>query len=148
EMVLSGPAPDRLAALTAHGTKLRLRQLFLRAQTEWQNSLVVLTYPPEALTVLAELLSPDTTAICLSDSLPENAEVKVNVGRQTLTATVRKPQGWLRPLVTEDLLLVPQGLLNDEERMGFMDTTIFQRKDDAPGVAFVVKAIQTLYSLE
>src|SRR3954466_385080 len=98
ELVLSGRSPDRLAPLALHGKKLRLRQLFLRAQTEWQNSLVVLSYPPEAISVLAEMLSPETPAICLSDTLPEDAMVRVSVGRQSLLAQVRKPQGWLRPL--------------------------------------------------
>jgi hypothetical protein len=148
ELVLSGASPDRLAPLANHGKKLRLRQLFLRAQTEWQNSLVVLSYPPEAIGVLAEMLSPETPAICLSDTLPEDAMVRVTLGRQSLIAQVRKPQGWLRPLVIEDLVLVPQGLLSEEERMGFMDTTIFQRKQNAPAVSEIVEAIQVLYGLE
>ncbi len=148
ELIISGPSPDRLAPLASHGKKLRLRQLFLRAQTEWQNSLVVLSYPPESIGVLAELLSQETPAICLSDSLPEDTMVRVTLGRQSLIAQVRKPQGWLRPLVADDLLLVPQGMMNDEERMGFMDTTIFQRKPNAPAVSDIVQSIQTLYGLE
>src|SRR6185436_2425200 len=136
----------RLASLSRFGKKLRLHQLFLRGQTEWQNTLVVLSYPPEALNVLAEMLSPETAVLCLSDSLPEDAMVRVTVSRQSLLAKVRKPQGWLRPLVSDDVLLVPQGLLSEEERMGFMDTTIFQRSDTAPSVAEIVKSIQALYS--
>jgi hypothetical protein len=148
ELVLSGPVPDRLAPLAAHGKKLRLRQLYMRAQTEWQNSLVVLSYPPEAINVLAEMLDPETPVICLSDSLPEDAMVRVSVGRQTLTAKVQRPQGWIRPLVMDDLILLPQGLLTDEERMGYMDTTIFQRKPNSPAVSHIVQAVQTLYGLE
>ena len=148
EMILTGSSADRLAPLSAYGKKLRLHQLFIRGQTEWQNSLIVLSYPPDALNVLAELMSPDTSVLCLSDSLPEGATVRVNVSHQSLIAKVRRPQGWLRPLVADDILLVPQGLFSDEERMGFMDTTIFQRNDDAPAVADIVKSIQTLYSAE
>jgi hypothetical protein len=148
ELILSGPSPDRLAPLSRLGHKLRLRQLFTRGQTEWQNSLVVLSYPPEALNILAELLSPETPVLCLSDALPEDSMVRVTVSRQSHIAKVRKPQGWLRPLVSEDVLLVPQGLLPDEERLGFMDTTIFQRKETAPGVAEIVKSIQALYSAD
>ena len=148
ELILSGASPDRLAPLSRLGQKLRLHQLFTRGQTEWQNSLVVLSYPPEALNTLAELLSPETPVLCLSDTLPEDSMVRVTVSRQSHIAKVRKPQGWLRPLVSDDVLLVPQGLLADEERLGFMDTTIFQRKETAPGVAEIVKSIQTLYSTD
>src|ERR1041384_7643379 len=35
EMVLFGECPDRLAALALDGQKLRLRQLFVRGQSEW-----------------------------------------------------------------------------------------------------------------
>ena len=37
-------APDRLAALSEHGQKLRVRQLFVRGTTEWQDGVLVLTY--------------------------------------------------------------------------------------------------------
>src|ERR1043165_2136606 len=84
ELILSGPSADRLAPLSRAGKKLRLHQLFLRGPTEWQNSLVVLSYPPEALNVFAEMLSPETAVLCLSDSLPEDAMVRVTVARQSL----------------------------------------------------------------
>src|SRR3954463_8468330 len=54
ELVVRGESPDRLAALDGFGQKLRLRQLFVRAQTEWQNNLLILSYPPAGLASLAE----------------------------------------------------------------------------------------------
>src|SRR5262245_60018891 len=56
ELVLNGESPDRLEPLAATGQRLRLKQLFVRAQSEWQNNLLVLSYPPAALPGLAEFL--------------------------------------------------------------------------------------------
>src|SRR5437773_196520 len=121
ELVVRGDSPDRLAPLAGCGQKLRLRQLFVRAQSEWQNNLMVFSYPPAGLPALAELLSPETPVLCLSEKLPEFTLVRVTMNRQSALAWVRRPQGWLRPLATEDLLLVPQGMLADEERLGFIE---------------------------
>src|SRR5207253_31502 len=63
-------------------------------------------------------------------------------------AWVRRPQGWLRPLVTEDLLLIPQGMLADDERLGFVDTTVFQRGAASPPIARIVSAIGALAALD
>ena len=148
ELVVGGDSPDRLAPLAAWGKKLRLRQLFVRAQSEWQNNLLVLSYPAAALPMLAEFLSPETPVLCLSEKLPEGALMRVAMNRQSALASVRRPQGWLRPLVTEDVLLVPQGMLADEERLGFVETTIFEREPAAPPVEQVITAISTLAALE
>src|SRR2546421_6610909 len=109
ERVVRGDSPDRLGCLASCGQKLRLRQLFVRAQSEWQNNLIVLSYPRTALANLARFLSPETPVLCLSENLPDSTLVRVTMNRQSTLAWVRRPQGWLRPLVTEDLLLVPQG---------------------------------------
>lgn len=148
ELTVHGESPDRLGALADSGRKLRLRQLFVRAQSEWQNNLLVLSYPPAALPSLAEFLSTSTPVLLLSENLPDATLVRVTMNRQTALAWVRRPQGWLRPLVTEDMVLVPQGLLTEEERMGFIDTTVFQRDPTGPSIERVTAAITALASLE
>jgi len=145
ELITSGQGPDRLAPLSESGRKLRLRQLFVRGQTEWQNSVIVFTYPGDALWLLSDYLSLETPSIYFSDSLPEDALVKVTVNRQSMVAQVRRPEGWLRPMVTDDILIVPQGTLLDEERLGFIETTVFQRNPDAMPVAKIVSAVNALY---
>src|SRR5262245_16809535 len=60
ELFCLADRPDRLAPLEAEGQKIRLRQLFMRAQSEWQNDLLVMTYPSGALGMLAPWLSPET----------------------------------------------------------------------------------------
>jgi len=148
ELIVAGEGPDRLEPLNASGKKLRLRQLFIRGQTEWQNSLIVFTYPSEGMSLLAEYLSAETPIICFSESLPEDALVKVTIGRQSLIAQIRRPEGWLRPLVTDDLLLVPRGMLTDEERIGYVETTVFQRDPDAIPVATIVSSLNAFYAAE
>src|SRR3954466_607819 len=148
ELIAFGEGPDRLAPLNESGRKLRLRQLFVRAQTEWQNSLLVFTYPSDGIRFLTDYLSEGTSAIIFSDQLPEDALVKVNVSRQSIVAQVRRPEGWIRPLVIEDMMLIPQGTLPDDERLGFIDTTVFQRNSDAISVSNVVAAVNGLYAAE
>jgi hypothetical protein len=148
ELVFAGEGADRLAPLSEFGKKLRLRQLFVRGQTEWQNSLLVFTYPGAGIGLLADYLSVETPLICFSDSMPENALVKVTVNRQSFIAQVRRPEGWLRPLVVDDMLLVPQGMLSDEERLGYIDTTVFQRNPTAMPVSAIVSAVNTLFTTE
>jgi len=141
-------APDRLAALSDHGQKLRVRQLFVRGTTEWQDGVIVLTYGPESFDHFIEFLSPETPGILFSEELPPDALVRVNVSRHATLAVTRRPQGWLRPLITEDMLLVPQGTWPDEERLGFIETTIFQRNPDAIPVAHLVSAMTTFYAMD
>ena len=148
EMVTSGEGADRLAPLNQSGKKLRLRQLFVRGQSEWQNNLLVFTYPSRGMALLVDYLTAETPSIIFSDTLPENALVKVTIGRQSVIAQIRRPEGWIRPLINEDILLVPQGMLADEERLGFIDTTVFQRNPDALPVARVVSAVSALYATE
>src|SRR5215204_4043727 len=52
DLTIFGDGPDRLAPLEEHGQKLRVRQLFVRGSTEWQDAVLVLTYPPEAFDYL------------------------------------------------------------------------------------------------
>jgi len=148
ELVPYGDSPDRLGPLAASGQKLRLRQLFVRGQSEWQNNLLVLSYPPAGLPSLAEFLSTETPVLCLSENLPEATLVRVTINRQSTLAWVRRPRGWLRPLVTEDTLLVPEGMLADDERLGFVDTTIFQRDLAAPPIEQFVSAVGAMAALD
>jgi hypothetical protein len=144
-----GDAPDPLALLAANGRKLRLRQLFVRGQTEWQeNNLLVFSYPPEALPLLAKMLSPITAVVCLSDTLPKNAVMRVQIGRRSLLAGVARPQDWLRALSTDDILLVPQGWLPDEEQLGWIETTIFQRAPAAPPLDKIIAAVNVLSAID
>jgi len=148
ELVAFGEGPDRLAPLNESGKKLRLRQLFVRGQSEWQNTLLVFTYPASGIRLLSDYLTSEASSIYFSETMPENALVKVTVNRQTVVAQVRRPEGWLRPLVADEILLVPQGLLTDEERLGFIDTTVFQRDLNAMPVASILAAVNTLYTAE
>src|SRR4051812_7373475 len=148
ELINFGESPDRLAPLNESGRKLRLRQLFVRGQTEWQNNLLVFTYPSDGVRFLTDYLTEQTPLIIFSDALPEDALVKVAVNRQSVVAQIRRPEGWIRPLVTEDMLLVPQGALPDEERLGFIDTTVFQRNPDGISVSNVVSSVNALYAAE
>src|SRR5256885_11454108 len=144
ELVVRGDSPDRLGCLTACGQKLRLRQLFVRAQSEWHNNMVVFSYPGNALPSLAGYLSPETPVLCLSENLPDQTLLRVTMNRQSALAWVRRPQGWLRPLVTEDLLLVPQGMLARDKNLGFLDTTVFQPRPSHPPLEQLISAIRFL----
>ncbi|HZV34481.1 MAG TPA: hypothetical protein VFB72_07865, partial [Verrucomicrobiae bacterium] len=128
-----GDGPDPLGVLSADGKKLRLRQLFVRGQTELQqDNLFVYSYPPQALPLLANMLSPDTSVICLSDALPAGMKMQVQIGDRKLFAKVARPQNWLRGLATDTILLVPQGWLQEEDELGWIETTVFQRRPGAP----------------
>ena len=148
ELTIFTDAADRLAPLSEHGQKLRVRQLFVRGATEWQDAVLVLTYGPESFDHLIEFLSPETPAILFSEDLPPDVLVRVNVSRHSTLAVTRRPDGWLRPLITEDMLLVPQGTWPDEERMGFIDTMIFQRNADAIPIARLVSAMNAFYAMD
>ena len=53
EFFRHGEGPDQLAVLKSDGEKLRVRQLFVRGQTEWQqNNLLVFSYPPKRIPTL------------------------------------------------------------------------------------------------
>src|SRR5207247_7644169 len=127
---------------------LRLRHVVLRCQTEWESKLLVVTYPSQGMALFIDYLTAETPSIIFSETLPDNALVKVTINRQSVIAQIRRPEGWIRPLVNEDILLVPHGMLADEERLGFIDTTVFQRNPDALPVAKVVAAVSALYATE
>lgn len=148
DLAIFADAPDRLAPLAEHGQKLRVRQLFVRGTTEWQENVLVFTYGPESFEHLIDFLSPDTPAILFSDDVPPNVLVRINVARHAITAVTRRPEGWLRPLINEEMLLVPQGTWPDEERLGFVETTIFQRRPEALPVAHLVSAMNAFYAIE
>src|SRR6266850_4233454 len=116
EFVRHDEGPDTLAALDAYGRELRLRQLFVRGRTEWQeNTPLVFSYSQKAMTHLAKMISPQTPVLYLSEILPQDAVLRVQIGRRSLLASVARPRGWLHALSSEDILLVPQGWLPDEE---------------------------------
>lgn len=148
DLTVFGEASDDLAPLEEHGKKMRVRQLFVRGRTEWQDPLLVFTYSPEAFDHLIEFLSRKTPAVLLSEDLPADVLVRVTVNRHSTLAIVRRPQGWLRPLVAENMLLVPQGTWPDEERMGYAEITVFQRNEDAMPVAHIVSAVHSFYAMD
>jgi hypothetical protein len=149
EFFRQGEGPDHLAVLKSSGEKLRVRQLFVRGQTEWQqNNLLVFSYSPDAVPTLARMLSVETPVICLSDTLPAKAVMRVRIGHHSVFAGVVRPQGWLRSLSSEDVLLVPQGWLADEEQLGWLDTTVFQRGLVAPPMEKIISAVNTLSTLD
>ncbi len=146
--VRQGRGEDTLALLTASGRRLRLRQLFARAHTEWRDdNLPIYAYPPEALPLIAPLLSAQTMTACVSDDLPRNALLRVRVNRQVLSAVVARPPDWLRALSSEDFLLVPEGRLDDVEQLGWLDTTVFQRGPGAPDMDRIIAAVNALASV-
>src|SRR4029077_16602685 len=95
----------------------------------------------KALAYLANLTTPKTPAIYLSDVLPPDTLLRAQVGRRSLIAGVVRPQGWLHALSSEDMLLVPQGWLPDEEQLGWLETTVFQRAINAPPMEKIVAAV-------
>jgi hypothetical protein len=140
--------PDRLAPLQAGGEKTRFRQLQVRAQTELQTEVPVMTYPPDALPKLADSLDTATPLIYFTDSFPENILIRVGLGRQTGLAVVRRTASFLRPLGLDALLLVPQEWAVESERVGFVETTIFQRQSSAMPMARYVHAVGLLYAVD
>lgn len=140
--------PNRLTPLAEYGNLVRFRQFYIRAQTPWTRDLMTMSYLPESLPVLAPLLHPETPLVCFSDSWPENALIDVSLNKQSGVAVVRKPPNLFRPLVTQNLLLVPQGWNPEVERFGYVDTTLLQRTNMSQPIEKFVKAIQLLYTAD
>jgi hypothetical protein len=148
ELVHNTERPDRLAPLAEAGEKVRFRQLHVRAQTELQTEVPVMTYPPEALAKLAEWLDPVTPLIYFNETLPENVLLRVTLGRQSATASVRRMAPFMRPLGIENLLLVPQAWALDVERIGYNETTVFHREAAAMPMDRYVQAVNLLYTVD
>ncbi len=148
ELIHNNDRPDRLAPLQEAGDKMRLRQLNVRAQTEFQTEVPVMSYPPEALTKLAEWLDSATPLVLFNETLPENILVRVSLGRNSGLALVRRMGSFLRPLGIDNLLLVPQDWALDMERIGFVETTVFQRRSSALPMGRYVQAVNLLYTVD
>lgn len=148
EMIPNGAGPDRLAPLQRLGHRVQLRQLYIRGQTEWGTDLMAYSYSPDSVPELAPWLSPKTPLICFSDRLPEDTLIEVTLNRQTGAAVVRRMDSFLRPLGGENLLFVPQGWTPDSERLGYVETTLFQRASDGPSMQQFVDAVNLLGQLE
>jgi hypothetical protein len=142
------PRPDQFAPLAEFGDKLRLRQYYIRAKTPWQPEILTMSYGDDALPLLAPLLHPSTPLLCLSDSMPENALIEVTLDRQQYTAVVRKPSGLFRPLVSQSVLLVPQGWSPEAERIGYVETVVFRRREDTLPIPHFLSAIHNLFLME
>ncbi len=142
------PRPDLYAPLKSFGEKLRLRQFFNRANTPWQKEIPVFSYDDEALPILGDLVHPKTPLIYLTDSLPENALVEMNLDRHQYTAVVRRLTTLFRPLVPQTALLVPQGWSPDAERIGYFEINLFRRSPDLLSIPHFVAAIQNLFAME
>jgi len=148
ELVVAGERGDRFGPLSEMGRKVTLRQLFSRAHTDVQQHMLVMTYAPEAAPQLQPLMGSSNGILCLSESLREDLVFNVTFNRQDTMATVRRPDNFLRPLVQENILLIPQGWAPEAERAGFMETVVFQRDENAPPMAAVVNAINNVYALD
>lgn len=148
ELFFTGDRPNRLHPLTKAGHQLRVRQLFARAQTDWQTDLIAMSYPREALPLLAPWLSKDTALVCFSESLPENVHIEVRLQHQSGMAVVRRMPEMFRPLGLENCLLAPRGWAPDAEKLGFVDITLFQRWAQALPMVQYVEAVKLLYALD
>lgn len=142
------PRPDRLQPLSEHGTKISFRQLYTRANTSWQKDIMVMTYPGDALPLLAPLLHTNTPLICFSETLPEGALVEVTFNRVTASAVVRKVTDLFRPMISQSVIFIPQGWAPEAERLGYVDTTLFRRAADSGPMEHFVQSIRTLYDVE
>jgi hypothetical protein len=141
--------PDRLRPLDVSGDKIRLRQYYFRANTPWHREKLVMSYGEEALPLLAGLFHANSANICLSDSMPENSLIQFTLGRQSGIAVVRRPEGFLRPLVHQQhVILVPLGWSPDTERVGYIETVVFRRGENSAAVPHFVSAIRNLFGME
>ena len=141
--------PDPMSPLSAFGDRIRLRQFYYRASTPWQKEMVAMSYGDEALPLLSSLVHSNTPNICFSEVLPENAIIPFSLNHQSGLAVVRRPDGFFKPLAgQQQVLLVPLGYAADTERIGFVETTVFRRRDDAPPVQHFVDAIRGYFSME
>jgi hypothetical protein len=147
-LALNTRSGDRFAMLEASGEETRLRQLYLRGRTEYGQDLLVMTYAPDASAFMGPWLTRDTPLVCLSDALPQGTLVKVTLGRQSGYAAVHSPGALPRSLGSPHILLAPQGWAMDTERLGYVDTVIFQRREDAWPMQRFVEAINALYVLD
>jgi hypothetical protein len=148
ELLPNSERPDRLAPLQSAGEKIRLRQLYVRAQTELQGDVPVMTYPPDALPRLAHWLDEATPLVYFNEHLPENILLRVTLGHQSGMAAVHRMDSFLKPLGLDNLLLVPQEWGLDAERIGFNETTIFQRQNSALPMERYVEAVNLLYTAD
>lgn len=143
------PRPDLLAPLDPHGDKLRVRQFYARASTPWHRDIMALSYGDDALPLLAGRLSTRTPHILLSETMPENTLFPFTLGQQSDVAIVRRPDGLLRPLAgQQNALLVPMGWAADTERIGYIETVLFRRTEQAPSAHHVVAALRNLFAFE
>jgi hypothetical protein len=92
------------------------------------------------------LITKDTPLVALSDTWPENAIIEVTLNDLTGKAVVRRPDSFFRPIALQNIILVPQGWNSESERVGFIETTLFRRKDTTVPMEKFVTAIQTVYN--
>jgi len=142
------PRPDAFASLDKFGERLRLRQFYLRARMPWQPEIMIMSYGDEALPILAGLLHKKTPVICFNENMPENSLVEVSFERQQAVAVVRSPKGFFRPLVGQSLLLVPQGMFPEAERIGYVETVVFRKKAGTLSIPQFVSAIHNLFLMD
>lgn len=140
--------PDRMAPLDKYGEKIRLRHLHLRASAPWQREISTMSYTDEALPMLGSLLHTNTGLLFFSEKLPENSLVEVNFERQQGVAVVRKPNGFFKPVITQNTLLIPQGWAPDAERLGYVEMVIFRKTTEELPIPQFVSAIQNLFGIE
>jgi hypothetical protein len=140
--------PDLFGPLQKYGDLLRLRQLYSRANAPWQQDILTMSYEDDALPLLAGLLDSRTPLICLSDTMPENALIEVTLNHRPAMAVVRRPNGFFRPLLTQSVLLIPQGWDPEAERVGYVETVVFRRTTEAVSLPRFVSAIRNVFLMD
>ncbi len=129
---LYGEGPDLLEPLTQEGRKIRLHQLYPRARTELQSDLPVLTYSREDLPTLVSWGMPDAAFVYVNDSLPAKTTIEVWFNHQPATAMIAPVGNYFRRLGLDNFLLAPQGWASEVERLGYIETTFFEKTAAIP----------------
>jgi hypothetical protein len=80
--------------------------------------------------------------------MPENALIEVTLNHRPAMAVVRRPNGFFRPLLTQSVLLIPQGWDPEAERVGYVETVVFRRTTEAVSLPRFVSAIRNVFLMD
>lgn len=139
---------ERLAPLESGGRRITLRQLFLRGKSEFGRSLVVFSYPEGALPHLSKWTVPGEPLSYVTAEYPADTLLRVTLDEMSGLAVVRPPDEFFNTLGLEHILLVPQGWSPRAERMGYVETTFFERRPDALPLGHYISAVNQVFSLD
>jgi len=98
--------------------------------------------------MLAPWLSSETPLVYFTDKLPENILLPISLFRHAGIAAVKRLPNFFRSVVTDNLLLVPQGWALEVERTGFMETTFFRRAQTARPMERYIDAVGAMAVLD